>query len=86
MASSSPPRDAISARVLPPKTRPSMDGPFPPSSLDEALGFLDQVRDAGLAFAPAMPDPAALQAAALQVGISPREALKVYLTVLQYEA
>ena len=87
MASSSPPRDAIFARVLPPKTRPSMDDPFPSSpALESALGFLDQVRNAGLAFAPAMPDPEALKAAALKAGISPKQALQVYLTILDYEA
>lgn len=87
MASSSPPRDAIALRVLPPITRPSMDDPFSPSSsFDDALGFLDQVRNAGLAFAPAMPEPEAIQAAALQVGISPKEALTAYLTILNYDA
>lgn len=86
MASSSPPRDAISPRVLPPKTRPSMDDPFSPSpSLDHALGFLEQIRDSGLAFAPVMPEPEALQAAALEAGISPRQALAAYLAILKYE-
>lgn len=93
MASSSPPPDAISLRVLPPKTRSSMDGPFSPStssgsfsSLEQALGLLEQVRDAGLVFAPAMPEPGAIKKAATQAGISPKEALKVYLTIVEYDA
>ena len=84
MASSSPPRDAISPRVLPPKTRPSVGDPFSPA-FENALGFLDDVRDAGLTFAPIMPEPHALQAAALQAGITPRQALTAYLTVLKTE-
>lgn len=93
MASSSPPPDAISLRVLPPKTRSSMDDPFPSFSsmgsvpcLEQALGLLDQVRDAGLVFAPAMPEPNAIKIAAAQAGISPKEALAVYLTIVEYDA
>lgn len=85
MASSSPPRDAIHSRAFPPEARHSENGPFSPS-LESALGFLDQVRNAGLAFAPAMPEPEALKLAALKAGISPKEALTVYLTILNYDA
>lgn len=85
MASSSPPRDAIHSRPLPPKARNSGNDPFSPS-LEQAFGFLDQVRDAGLAFAPAMPDPRALELAALKAGITPKEALTAYLTILNYDA
>lgn len=85
MASSSPPRDAISPRVLPPKTRTSGNDPFSPV-LDHALGFLEDVRNAGLVFAPAMPEPEAIRAAAKKAGISPKEALTAYLTILNYDA
>ncbi len=86
MASSSPPRDAISGWALPPKTHASSsDDPFSPS-FENALGLLDEARNAGLVFALAMPEPEALHAAAHKAGITPQQALKAYLTILNYDA
>mgnify|MGYP000492177921 CR=1 FL=1 len=84
MASSSPPRDAIDSWALPPKAHSSGDGSFSPA-FNKALGFLDDVRDAGLVFAPAMPEPEAIQAAAIKAGISSKEALTAYLAILNYD-
>lgn len=83
MATSSPPSDATSPRVTPPKTRSSAGSLFP--SLADALNLIETVRDAGLVFAPAMPEPQALEAAARQAGVSTKAALTIYLTILKYD-
>lgn len=83
MASSSPPRDAIQNRALPPRAR-SMDNSLSPS-MTEALDFLQRVHDAGLGFAPLMPDPEALEAAARTAKITPKQALSAYLVILNYD-
>ena len=79
MATSSPPSNAIPYRATPPSAR-SSDDPF-----SNALKFIEQVRQEGIAFAPAMPEPEALQAAALKAGITPKQALMAYLAILDYE-
>jgi len=79
MATSSPPSNAILARALPPKT-PTLDVP-----LSNALSFIETLSQQGIAFAPAMPEPEALQAAARIAGISPQQALNAYLSILDYE-
>jgi len=79
MATSSPPSNAISARAFPPKTQ-SLDVP-----LSNALSFIETLSQQGVAFAPAMPEPEALQVAARTAGISPQQALTAYLAILDYE-
>ena len=79
MAISSPPSNAITLRAMPPKARAS-DAP-----LSNALDFLDSLHMAGVRLGPAMPEPEALQAAAQEAGISPQQALKAYLAILNYE-
>ncbi|HEY9079622.1 hypothetical protein [Magnetovibrio sp.] len=79
MASSSPPSNAITARAFPPKTQ-SLDVP-----LSNALNFIETLSQQGVAFAPAMPEAEALQAAANRAGITPQQALRAYLTILDYE-
>lgn len=81
MATYSPPSKAIS----PPEASSPQVSSSSGDSLSSALDFLDQLRDAGLSVAPVMPAPEALQNAALQAGISPKEALTAYLTILNYE-
>ena len=83
MASSSPPRDAIQNRALPPGAR-SKDGSLS-SSMTNALDFLQRVHDAGLGFAPLMPESAALEAAARKAGITPKAALTAYLAILNHD-
>lgn len=79
MATSSPPSKAITVRALPPKAH-SMDAP-----LSNALSFVETLQQEGIAFAPAMPEPEALQAAARRANITPRQALAAYLAILEYE-
>jgi len=79
MATSSPPSNAISFRATPPKAHSSG------VPLSNALDFLDTLRNEGIALAPIMPEPEALQAAALKVGITPKQALDAYLAILKYE-
>lgn len=47
-----------------------------------ALDFMKQVQDLGYTVAPAMPEPEVLLAAARSIGITPKEALTVYLKIL----
>jgi len=79
MATSSPPSSAIPARAFPPKAH-SLDAP-----LSNALEFIETLSQQGIAFAPAMPEPEALQAAAREAQISPKQALAAYLTILDFE-
>lgn len=79
MATSSPPSNAIYSRAMPPKAH-SEDAP-----LSNALDFIDTLRQQGIAFAPAMPEPEALYSAAAQANITPQQALKAYLAILDYE-
>lgn len=79
MATSSPPSNAISFRATPPKAH-SSDAP-----LSNALDFLETLRNQGIALAPVMPEPEALQSAARKAGISPKQALDAYLAILKYE-
>lgn len=84
MAYPAPPRNAIQKRVAPPKTRSSVDGPFSPA-FERALKELDEVRDAGLCYAPIMPSPEAVAAASKSAGISPSAVLEAYLAILNYD-
>jgi len=68
----------MSSRVLPP-TRSS------DVSLSNALSFIEDLHQHGLAFAPAMPEPEALEAAARKANITPKQALHAYLSILAYE-
>lgn len=79
MATSSPPSKAIMVRALPPKAH-SED-----VSLSNALSFLEILQQDGIAFAPAMPEPEALVAAAQCANITPKQALTAYLAILDYE-
>ena len=80
MATSSPPSNAIfPTMVNTPQTDVSGD------PLSNALNFLEELRNAGLSVAPLMPEPEALQKAAVEAGISHKQALKAYLTILQYD-
>lgn len=79
MATSSPPSNVISFRAKPPKAH-SSDG-----LLSNTLDFIDSLREQGIAFAPAMPEAEALQAAARKANITPQQALSAYLAILDYE-
>ena len=79
MATSSPPSNACLAQALPPKSH-SLDIP-----LSNALSFIETLSQQGVAFAPAMPEPEALQAAAHAANITPKQALNAYLAILNYE-
>ena len=79
MATSSPPSNAILAWAHPPRAH-SADVP-----LSNALNFIETLSQQGVAFAPAMPEPEALQAAARAAGISPQQALNAYLAILDFD-
>jgi len=79
MATSSPPSTAILARALPPKAQ-TLSVP-----LSNALQFIETISQHGIAFAPAMPEAEALQAAAHNADITPHQALTAYLTILDHE-
>jgi len=79
MATSSPPSNASLALALPPKSQ-ALDVP-----LSNALSFIETLSQQGVAFAPAMPEPESLQAAAHAANITPQQALKAYLAILDYE-
>lgn len=80
MATSSPPSNAVSAWAMPPKAQDSEGAP-----LSSALDFIDTLRQQGIAFAPAMPEPESLIAAAQKADITPKQALCAYLAILEYE-
>lgn len=82
MASSSP-RTAMPRNGSSPGTDSTGD-PFPSNRLEKALDFMADIEAMGMTVAPAMPEAEALVAAALKVGIPPKDALKVYLTILHY--
>ncbi|MBL4615693.1 MAG: hypothetical protein JKY27_12575 [Magnetovibrio sp.] len=79
MATSSPPSKAISLWALPPKAH-SENAP-----LSNALSFIETLQQQGVTFAPAMPEPEALQSAARRANITPKQALDAYLAILEFE-
>lgn len=79
MATSSPPSKAISDWASPPQAH-SRDVP-----LSNALDFLEELANQGIALTPRMPEPEALQSAAIKAGVTPKQALQAYLTILDYE-
>jgi len=83
MARSSPPSNVIFLRPCSSKILSVDDLRSPP--LSETMEFFDQLHQQGIVLAPAMPEPEALAMAAQKAGITPIEALVVYLTILNYE-
>ncbi len=83
MATSSPPSQGHLVQASPPKASSDADPLSNP--LRNALNMIEHVQAAGLAFAPQMPEPEALHAAARKAGITPREALIAYLTILHHD-
>ncbi|MCW8917078.1 MAG: hypothetical protein OQK24_14640 [Magnetovibrio sp.] len=79
MATSSPPSKAVTDWASPPRAH-SRDVP-----LSNALDFLEDLASQGIVVAPRMPEPEALQSAALKAGISPKQALHAYLCILDFE-
>ena len=80
MASSSPPRDAITHIGFPPKA--NSDGGSLSPRMESALNFIEEVQHMGLTVGPAIPDERTLKRVALRAGLEPEDVLAIYLAVL----
>lgn len=80
MASSSPPRDAITLNGFPPKA--NSDGGSLSPRMEQALDFIQDARKLGLTVGPAIPDDATLSRVAAKAGLDPEDVLAIYLAVL----
>lgn len=80
MASSSPPRDAITLSGFPPKAR-SAGGSLSPR-MESALDFIEDIQTLGLAAGPVLPNRDVLERIAQRAGLKADDVLAIYLAVL----
>lgn len=76
MATSSPPSKAITQWATPHRAHSNS------APLSNALAFIESLPEPDYVMAPLTPEPEALKAAAQKAGISPQQALDVYLSLL----